>query len=1453
MPEPAKSAPKKGSKKAVTKTVGKGGKKRRKSRKESYAIYVYKVLKQVHPDTGISSKAMGIMNSFVNDIFERIAGESSRLAHYNKRSTITSREIQTAVRLLLPGELAKHAVSEGTKAVTKYTSSKAILLALWLFGSSCAIPDSSINECKKTVNVPVLGVLPGGGWDNLRNLDMGRVMNMSYSLCQTTEDGAYLLPDEVFTVPQKSTKVEISSELIKTWTDQKSATARSINVEVSFTPFINGKFSAENQRMKEHQVKEDSYTSRTEVRNFMYSVKARPGFSLDGTFKSRVMEIASALEINETRLASFLSETLVLDYGTHVVDAGLNFKDSDKLSQTYKGNTTYSLILSHGGTPFYPGISLQRWQESIGNNLVALDRSGLPLPFFLNKETLSDLQGSTIQKLASTVSKAIQCYYTVNTYPGCTKPESPNYNYQANVDDESCDGLTNNLNLGGVFQRCTPLTYDQESQDMCQTLTQKNPMTGATSCEQPYKQTLLRTEEREESYSQYECRRVCDTCWLVLTCCDDVCSYVNCVRRIRVDTYWCAADNNTVPQTPGFLFGGFYSSEVVNPLTNLKTCPSEFLPYALLSDGLKICLSSNYETAERFSVPFGGMFSCESGNPMAGGLSRCPAGFTQHSATISDRCEVLFCASSGAFSQRELAQIKLSPFTRKPVIGQNNTAQAAVVNVRGTTLTTEDGAYLLPDEVFTVPQKSTKVEISSELIKTWTDQKSATARSINIEVSFTPSINGKFSTENQRIKEHQVKEDSYTSRTGVQNSMYSVKARPGFTLDPAFKNRVTQIAIALENNTTRQASFLSETLVLDYDSSINECKKMVNVPLLGVLPGGGWDNLRNLDMGRVMNMSYSLCQTTEDGAYLLPDEVFTVPQKSTKVEINSDIIKSWIDQKSTTARSINSDVSFTPNLNGKFSTENQRIKEHQVKEESYTSHTEVRNSMYSVKARPGFTLDPTFKSCVTQIAIALENNETRLVDFLSEKLVLEYGTHVITFISAGASLMKEDYISTSFVKHSNSHSVAFSASTSFFNQVDFGLNVKQNYKLNEAYEGNTTYSLILSLGGMPFYPGITLQRWQESIGNNLVALDRSGLPLPFLLNKKTLPDLPDPTIQKLASTISKAIQCYYTVNTYPGCTKPGSPNYNYQANVNDESCDGVTKNLNFGGVFQNCTPLTDDQGTQKLCQTLTQKNPQTGETSCNQPYKEIHLRTEVREEGYNQFECRHDCRSCWLLFKCCRDTCGDVYRVQRMRVETYWCAADNSTVPQTPGFLFGGLYSSEMVNPLTKSRRCPSEFLPYTLLSDGLKICLSSNHETAAHFAVPFGGMFSCEAGNPMAGNLSRCPAGFTQHLAAVSDGCEVLFCASSGNFSGSELAQIKLPPFTREPLIRQKGTETVAVLNERGTAWVREAGTQKWRKASLEVAQRMVEDFTFSGAAQKSRAFAAALTVILIMAVAVL
>eukprot|EP00922_Rhytidocystis_sp_ex-Travisia-forbesii_P036165 GHVS01053662.1.p1 GENE.GHVS01053662.1~~GHVS01053662.1.p1 ORF type:complete len:125 (-),score=11.14 GHVS01053662.1:367-741(-) len=111
---------------AAKKTAGKqihGNRLRKRKRTESFALYIYKVLKQVHPETGISKKSMSIMNSFINDIFDRLSGEATKLIRYNKKRTLSSREVQTAVRLMLPGELSKHAVSEGTKAVTKYTTS----------------------------------------------------------------------------------------------------------------------------------------------------------------------------------------------------------------------------------------------------------------------------------------------------------------------------------------------------------------------------------------------------------------------------------------------------------------------------------------------------------------------------------------------------------------------------------------------------------------------------------------------------------------------------------------------------------------------------------------------------------------------------------------------------------------------------------------------------------------------------------------------------------------------------------------------------------------------------------------------------------------------------------------------------------------------------------------------------------------------------------------------------------------------------------------------------------------------------------------------------------------------------------------------------------------------------------------------------------------------------------
>ncbi|UYV73671.1 hypothetical protein LAZ67_11000301 [Cordylochernes scorpioides] len=106
--------------KSSGKTLPTREKKISKKRKETFAGYIFKVLRQVHPSLGISSKGMKIMTSFVDDILEKMANEAASLVKLNNRRTLTSREFRTATRLLLPGELSKHAVAEGTKGLALY-------------------------------------------------------------------------------------------------------------------------------------------------------------------------------------------------------------------------------------------------------------------------------------------------------------------------------------------------------------------------------------------------------------------------------------------------------------------------------------------------------------------------------------------------------------------------------------------------------------------------------------------------------------------------------------------------------------------------------------------------------------------------------------------------------------------------------------------------------------------------------------------------------------------------------------------------------------------------------------------------------------------------------------------------------------------------------------------------------------------------------------------------------------------------------------------------------------------------------------------------------------------------------------------------------------------------------------------------------------------------------------
>lgn len=95
---------------------------KRSGKKATLDSYVFKILKQVHPGVCISKSAVSCAASLIETLSGRLSESSSDIAKSQKKGTLSAKHVQTAVRLVLPSELALHAVGEGTKAVTKFAA-----------------------------------------------------------------------------------------------------------------------------------------------------------------------------------------------------------------------------------------------------------------------------------------------------------------------------------------------------------------------------------------------------------------------------------------------------------------------------------------------------------------------------------------------------------------------------------------------------------------------------------------------------------------------------------------------------------------------------------------------------------------------------------------------------------------------------------------------------------------------------------------------------------------------------------------------------------------------------------------------------------------------------------------------------------------------------------------------------------------------------------------------------------------------------------------------------------------------------------------------------------------------------------------------------------------------------------------------------------------------------------
>lgn len=505
-----------------------------------------------------------------------------------------------------------------------------------------------------------------------------------------------------------------------------------------------------------------------------------------------------------------------------------------------------------------------------------------------------------------------------------------------------------------------------------------------------------------------------------------------------------------------------------------------------------------------------------------------------------------------------------------------------------------------------------------------------------------------------------------------------------------------------------------------------------------VLPGSGWDNLRNHHMGVVFQKNYSQCKISEDGKFLLPNNVNILPVKNSIVEMFSELYDHWNNYSSATAKSINAEVSAEFKMfsvSGSFSSEFESVKKHQVEDNSVTTRVQIRHDLYIATLQPGSALQPEFKSRLLEIASHLQYNNTQYANFLAQLLIRDYGTHYITSVNAGAILSKVDHLTKAFVSNFEGErsKITAAASASFFGVFGGNFSGKLSYSYSsgrqelDAYTKNIVHSTVYTYGGPPLRVDFSINRWEDQLLDELVAIDRSGDPLHYAITPASLPEITDRLSFRLTATVKAAIDLYYTHNTIKGCTKKDSPNFSFRANYDDGSCEKPTNNYTFGGVYQTCQYIGTQMG--DPCQNLLQPNPLTSQYSCSDGYEAVLI-----HEGFTTERCRTECEDCGFLwlFTCCKKYCGYAYYL------TYWCFATGEVPPNT-GYLFGGLYSDAVNNPVTQAHSCPLKF--YSLrIGTTIRVCVSDDYELSYEQSVPFGGFFSCRAGNPL--GVGKCDRG---------------------------------------------------------------------------------------------------------------
>lgn len=400
---------------------------------------------------------------------------------------------------------------------------------------------------------------------------------------------------------------------------------------------------------------------------------------------------------------------------------------------------------------------------------------------------------------------------------------------------------------------------------------------------------------------------------------------------------------------------------------------------------------------------------------------------------------------------------------------------------------------------------------------------------------------------------------------------------------------------------------------------------------------------------------------------------------------------------------------------------------------SHADITVLKNIMNieNVKLADGFRDDVYKGTFCLQKNFPPAKKENNLAIYYANKILREYGTHIIFSETLGATIDITTTINRALWQGYSSSSLKVSADT----EIGKFLKMKGSYESKTSerklYNESITQQKINHKGGESWHQGWSYNDWSQTVKDHPIVVSKRVVPIIELITPYNFRNTTNDSIEKFRDILNYATKKHIDDNTQLGCMDPESSNFSPIANVHDITACNFKGTFNFGGVYQTSTDNKD-----------IVKNVITQKTSCPSGYTSYPI-SSIYDWDDNHEQCFQKCKSPNdMLKRVCIELCK-VQEPERYQLQAFQCITLTNT-GTTNGVFFGGIYSNKVPNYITGSIGCPSGYTNQVLYHN-VHICLAPYDSGKIYKGVSYGGIFSSSSINPYTDKFV-CPSNYERH-----------------------------------------------------------------------------------------------------------